>query len=83
MGKAGETEGSLPTTQLPWPRSRSEWTQTQVLAEMLTKEKVMPSAPPLPAGPLNASPVLRGEEGRERRAVSVLCDLGPELTSKP
>ncbi|XP_070232174.1 kinesin-like protein KIF12 isoform X2 [Bos mutus] len=41
-------------------RSRSEWTQTQVLAEMLTKEKVMPSAPPLPAGPLNASPVLRG-----------------------
>ncbi|XP_015328202.2 kinesin-like protein KIF12 isoform X3 [Bos taurus] len=41
-------------------RSRSEWTQTQVLAEMLTKEKVMPSAPPLPAGPVNASPVLRG-----------------------
>ncbi|MXQ88472.1 hypothetical protein E5288_WYG006737 [Bos mutus] len=64
-GKARENwrpgaRGSLPTTQLPWPRSRSEWTQTQVLAEMLTKEKVMPSAPPLPAGPLNASPVLRG-----------------------
>ena len=37
----------------------------------------MPSAPPLPAGPLNASPVLRGEEGREGRAASVLCDLGP------
>ncbi|XP_017908148.1 PREDICTED: kinesin-like protein KIF12 isoform X4 [Capra hircus] len=41
-------------------RSHSEWTQTQVLAEMLTEEKVMPSAPPLPTGPLNASPVLRG-----------------------
>ncbi|XP_061019335.1 kinesin-like protein KIF12 isoform X3 [Dama dama] len=41
-------------------RSHSEWAQTQVLAEMLTEEKVIPSAPPLPVGPLNTSPVLRG-----------------------
>ncbi|XP_070315347.1 kinesin-like protein KIF12 isoform X2 [Odocoileus virginianus] len=40
-------------------RSHSEWAQTQVLAEMLTEEKVMPSAPPLPVGSLNTSPVLR------------------------
>ncbi|XP_024617950.1 LOW QUALITY PROTEIN: kinesin-like protein KIF12 [Neophocaena asiaeorientalis asiaeorientalis] len=41
-------------------RSHSDWIQTQVLAEMLTKEEVVPSAPPLPMGPLNTSPVLRG-----------------------
>ncbi|XP_047624188.1 kinesin-like protein KIF12 isoform X4 [Phacochoerus africanus] len=41
-------------------RSHSGWTQTRVLAEMLTKEEVIPSAPPLPAGPLNTSPVPRG-----------------------
>ncbi|TEA36732.1 hypothetical protein DBR06_SOUSAS310149 [Sousa chinensis] len=41
-------------------RSHSDWIQTQVLAEMLTKEEVVPSAPPLPVGPLNTSPVLRG-----------------------
>ncbi|XP_057579293.1 kinesin-like protein KIF12 [Hippopotamus amphibius kiboko] len=40
-------------------RSHSDWTQTQVLAEMLTKEEVVPSAPPLPVGPMNTSPVLR------------------------
>ncbi|XP_059958351.1 kinesin-like protein KIF12 [Mesoplodon densirostris] len=41
-------------------RSHSDWIQTQVLAEMLTKEDVVPSAPPLPMGPLDTSPVLRG-----------------------
>ncbi|XP_066896209.1 kinesin-like protein KIF12 isoform X2 [Kogia breviceps] len=41
-------------------RSHSDWIQTQVLAEMLTKEEVVPSAPPLPMGSLNTSPVLRG-----------------------
>ncbi|XP_070286139.1 kinesin-like protein KIF12 isoform X3 [Myotis yumanensis] len=41
-------------------RSHSDWTQTRVLAEILTEEEVVPSAPPLPAGPPNTSPVLRG-----------------------
>nr|XP_031306126.1 LOW QUALITY PROTEIN: kinesin-like protein KIF12 [Camelus dromedarius] len=41
-------------------RSHSHWTQTQVLAEVLTKEEVVPSAPPMPMGPPNTSPVLRG-----------------------
>ncbi|XP_036995377.2 kinesin-like protein KIF12 isoform X2 [Artibeus jamaicensis] len=41
-------------------RSHSDWTQTRVLAEILTEEEVVPSAPPLPMGPLNTSPVLRG-----------------------
>ncbi|XP_011359237.2 LOW QUALITY PROTEIN: kinesin-like protein KIF12 [Pteropus vampyrus] len=41
-------------------RSHSDWTQTQVLAEMLTEAEVVPSAPPLPVGPPNTSPVLRG-----------------------
>ncbi|XP_032274033.1 kinesin-like protein KIF12 [Phoca vitulina] len=41
-------------------RSPSDWTETRVLAEMLTEEEVVPSAPPLPTGPPNTSPVLRG-----------------------
>ncbi|ELK26644.1 Kinesin-like protein KIF12 [Myotis davidii] len=41
-------------------RSHGDWTQTRVLAEILTEEEVVPSAPPLPAGPPNTSPVLRG-----------------------
>ncbi|XP_015981802.2 kinesin-like protein KIF12 isoform X4 [Rousettus aegyptiacus] len=41
-------------------RSHSDWTQTRVLAEMLTKAEVVPSAPPLPVEPPNTSPVLRG-----------------------
>lgn len=53
----------------PWPRSPSDWTQTRVLAEMLTEEEVVPSAPPLPMGPPNTSPVLRGEEEREGGAL--------------
>ncbi|KAF5917667.1 hypothetical protein HPG69_013503 [Diceros bicornis minor] len=50
----------LPPPNSPWPRSQSDWTQTRVLADMLTKEEVVPSAPPLPVGPPNTSPVLRG-----------------------
>ncbi|XP_045428051.1 kinesin-like protein KIF12 isoform X2 [Pipistrellus kuhlii] len=46
----------------PGERSHSDWTQTRVLAEILTEEEevVVPSAPPLPPGPPNTSPVLRG-----------------------
>nr|XP_035977815.1 kinesin-like protein KIF12 isoform X2 [Halichoerus grypus] len=44
----------------PRERSPSDWTETRVLAEMLTEEEVVPSAPPLPTGPPNTSPVLRG-----------------------
>ncbi|XP_076790948.1 kinesin-like protein KIF12 isoform X4 [Arvicanthis niloticus] len=47
----------------PRERSHSDWTQTRVLAEMLTGEEVVPSAPPLPAGPSNMPHVLRGESG--------------------
>ncbi|XP_068830032.1 kinesin-like protein KIF12 isoform X1 [Capricornis sumatraensis] len=73
FGSKAPVDGPLSTRPPPWAppccpssakcsreRSHSEWTQTQVLAEMLTEEKVMPSAPPLPTGPLNTSPVLRG-----------------------
>ncbi|XP_051018970.1 kinesin-like protein KIF12 isoform X2 [Acomys russatus] len=44
----------------PRERSHSDWTQTQVLAEMLTGEETVPSAPPLPSGSSNMSPMLRG-----------------------
>lgn len=58
----------LPAHPPPWappcspgsakcPRDRI---QTRVLAEMLTEEEVVPSAPPLPMEPLNSSPGLRG-----------------------
>ncbi|XP_049977795.1 kinesin-like protein KIF12 isoform X3 [Alexandromys fortis] len=47
----------------PRERSHSDWTQTQVLAEMLIGEEVVPSAPPMPTGSLNLSPMLRGESG--------------------
>lgn len=42
-------------------RSQSDWTQTRVLAEMLMGEEVVPSAPPMPAGPSNMPYGLRGE----------------------
>ncbi|XP_027471015.1 kinesin-like protein KIF12 isoform X2 [Zalophus californianus] len=48
------------SAKCPRERSPSDWTQTRVLAEMLTEEEVVPSAPPLPMGPPNTSPVLRG-----------------------
>ncbi|XP_019491326.1 PREDICTED: kinesin-like protein KIF12 isoform X4 [Hipposideros armiger] len=48
------------SAKCPRERSHSDWTQTRVLAEMLTEEEVVPSAPPLPMGPPNTSPVLRG-----------------------
>ncbi|XP_014384406.1 PREDICTED: kinesin-like protein KIF12 [Myotis brandtii] len=48
------------SAKCPRERSHSDWTQTRVLAEILTEEEVVPSAPPLPAGPPNTSPVLRG-----------------------
>lgn len=81
--RPGNLKAHFPPPNFPRPRSHSEWAQTQVLAEMLTEEKVIPSAPPLPMGPLNTSPVLRGEEGCKGRAAGAFCDLGPELTSKP
>ncbi|XP_035878005.1 kinesin-like protein KIF12 isoform X2 [Phyllostomus discolor] len=49
------------SAKCPRERSHSDWTQTRVLAEILTEEEVVPSAPPLPMGPpRNMSPVLRG-----------------------
>lgn len=48
------------SAKCPRERSHGDWTQTRVLAEILTEEEVVPSAPPLPAGPPNTSPVLRG-----------------------
>ncbi|TKC40129.1 hypothetical protein EI555_017100 [Monodon monoceros] len=78
----------FPPPNPPWPRSHSDWIQTQVLAEMLTKEEVVPSAPPLPMGPLNTSPVLRGGaavpnlarrlEALKDQIGSSLGQLGPE-----
>ncbi|XP_063143702.1 kinesin-like protein KIF12 isoform X2 [Rattus norvegicus] len=47
----------------PQERNHSDWTQTRVLAEMLMGEEVVPSAPPLPAGPSNMPQVLRGGSG--------------------
>ncbi|KAM5259996.1 kinesin-like protein KIF12 isoform 2-T2 [Hipposideros larvatus] len=48
------------SAKCPRERNHSDWTETRVLAEMLTEEEVVPSAPPLPMGPPNTSPVLRG-----------------------
>ncbi|KAM8803050.1 kinesin-like protein KIF12 isoform 2-T2 [Rhynchonycteris naso] len=48
------------SAKCPRERSHSDWTQTQVLAEIFTEDKVVPSAPPLPVGPPDTSPVLRG-----------------------
>nr|XP_044997590.1 kinesin-like protein KIF12 isoform X3 [Jaculus jaculus] len=42
-------------------RSHSNWAQTRVLAEMLTGEEVVPSAPPLPTAFPNTPPMPRGE----------------------
>ncbi|XP_045419506.1 kinesin-like protein KIF12 isoform X2 [Lemur catta] len=64
----GNSQAHLPPPNSPWPRSHSDWTQTRVLAEMLTEEEVVPSAPPLPAGPPNTSPVLRGGAGVQNLA---------------
>ncbi|XP_016066591.1 PREDICTED: kinesin-like protein KIF12 [Miniopterus natalensis] len=47
------------SAKCPRERSHSDWTQTRVLAETLTEEEVVPSAPPLPVGPPNTSPALR------------------------
>ncbi|XP_012624290.2 kinesin-like protein KIF12 [Microcebus murinus] len=57
------------SARCPRERSHSDWTQTRVLAEMLTEEEeVVPSAPPLPTGPPNTSPVLRGGAGVQNLA---------------
>uniref|UniRef100_G1M2G6 Kinesin-like protein n=1 Tax=Ailuropoda melanoleuca TaxID=9646 RepID=G1M2G6_AILME len=48
------------SAKCPRERSPSDWSQTRVLAEMLMEEAVVPSAPPLPVGPPDTSPVLRG-----------------------
>ncbi|XP_037654025.1 LOW QUALITY PROTEIN: kinesin-like protein KIF12 [Choloepus didactylus] len=45
------------SSKCPRERSPSNGAQTRVLAEMLTEEEVVPSAPPLP---LHTSPMLRG-----------------------
>lgn len=55
------------------PRCHSDWTQTPVLAEMLTGEEVVPSAPPLPTGSSNMPPMLRGEN------LGVQCFVGHGL----
>ncbi|XP_046955574.1 kinesin-like protein KIF12 [Lynx rufus] len=68
------------SAEFPRERSHSDWTRTRVLAEMLMREEVVPSAPPLPMGLPDASPVLRGEGEREGGAPSVFGGLGPELT---
>ncbi|XP_072583670.1 kinesin-like protein KIF12 isoform X5 [Vulpes vulpes] len=52
--------GNPDSAKCPRERSHSDWTQTRVLAEMLMEEEVVPSAPPLPMGTPNTSPVLRG-----------------------
>ncbi|PNJ72455.1 KIF12 isoform 4 [Pongo abelii] len=51
------------SAECPRERSHSDWTQTRVLAEMLTEEEVVPSAPPLPVRPPKTSPGLRGGAG--------------------
>ncbi|XP_045152551.1 kinesin-like protein KIF12 isoform X2 [Echinops telfairi] len=50
---------SSASTKCPRERTHSDWTETRDLAEILTKEEVVPSAPPLPVGPPSSSPVLR------------------------
>ncbi|XP_032721576.1 kinesin-like protein KIF12 isoform X1 [Lontra canadensis] len=52
--------GNPGSAKCPRERSPSEWPQARVLAEMLLEEEAVPSAPPLPVGPPNTSPVLRG-----------------------
>ncbi|XP_047557047.1 kinesin-like protein KIF12 isoform X2 [Lutra lutra] len=52
--------GNPGSAKCPRERSPSEWPQARVLAEMLLEEEAVPSAPPLPVGPSNTSPVLRG-----------------------
>ncbi|KAL1776088.1 kinesin KIF12 [Sigmodon hispidus] len=47
----------------PRERNHSDRTQTGVLAEMLTGEEVVPSAPPLPTGCSNMPLTLRGGSG--------------------
>uniref|UniRef100_H0XC15 Kinesin-like protein n=1 Tax=Otolemur garnettii TaxID=30611 RepID=H0XC15_OTOGA len=59
---------SSSSAKCPRERSHSDWTQTRVLAEMLTEEEVVPSAPPLPTGPPSTSPVLRGGAGVQNLA---------------
>ncbi|XP_073907295.1 kinesin-like protein KIF12 isoform X2 [Castor canadensis] len=51
------------SAKCPKEKNHSDWTQTQVLAEMLTEEEVVPSAPPLPMGSPSAPPVLRDGVG--------------------
>ncbi|XP_044120189.1 kinesin-like protein KIF12 [Neovison vison] len=52
--------GNPGSAKCPRERSPSDWPQARVLAEMLLEEEAVPSAPPLPVGPPNTSPVLRG-----------------------
>ncbi|XP_074251315.1 kinesin-like protein KIF12 isoform X3 [Saimiri boliviensis] len=57
------------SAKCPRERSHSDWTQIRVLAEMVTEEEVVPSAPPLPVRPPSTSPGLRGQEGTQETAV--------------
>ncbi|XP_069911917.1 kinesin-like protein KIF12 isoform X1 [Oryctolagus cuniculus] len=52
------------SAKCPRERTHSDWTQMRALAETLTEEEeVAPSAPPLPVGPPDTSPALRGGAG--------------------
>ncbi|XP_049751047.1 kinesin-like protein KIF12 isoform X2 [Elephas maximus indicus] len=87
-----EAPSSVPLSARPPPcappcssastRSHSDWIQTRDLAEMLTKEEVVPSAPPLPMGPPDSSPVLRGAAGvpsLARRLEALRDQIGSSL----
>ncbi|XP_006865790.1 PREDICTED: kinesin-like protein KIF12 [Chrysochloris asiatica] len=73
---------SSASTKCPRERTHSDWTQTRDLAEILTKEEVVPSAPPLPLGPSNSSPVLKGAAGvpsLARRLEALRDQIGSSL----
>ncbi|XP_049751048.1 kinesin-like protein KIF12 isoform X3 [Elephas maximus indicus] len=73
---------SSASTRCPREKSHSDWIQTRDLAEMLTKEEVVPSAPPLPMGPPDSSPVLRGAAGvpsLARRLEALRDQIGSSL----
>ncbi|XP_058158489.1 kinesin-like protein KIF12 [Dasypus novemcinctus] len=74
--------GSPASAKCPRERSHSDWAQTRVLVEMLTEEEVVPSAPPLPVGPLNTSPMLRegtGVPSLARRLEALRNQIGSSL----
>ncbi|XP_064146914.1 kinesin-like protein KIF12 [Loxodonta africana] len=73
---------SSASTRCRREKSHSDWIQTRDLAEMLTKEEVVPSAPPLRMGPPDSSPVLRGAAGvpsLARRLEALRDQIGSSL----